>query len=302
MIKRVTRKALNVEKYNYCIEHSLQSNIFGFSWYLDIVCDNWDVFVLNDYEAVMPVPWRKKFFIKYGYPPLWIIQLGIYSLEIEDENEFLIELFSEFKYIETRTNASNAFTMFQPFQKQRQLQVLEMPTTDYKTVFTGYRKDRKKDLKKAQKNDLHEKWNDNPNSLINLHKANVGKRAKDFSEQEYEKLEELIKVCVLKKVGEILSIYDKDSKLVGSGFFLKHKDRTTILVSSTDFKNRKNGANTFLIDRAIYKYQARFNKFDFGGSSMRSIAKYFLSFGASSENYMQLNYNNLPSFLKLLKK
>ncbi len=46
LIKYIQREHLDEEKYNDCIENSIQSNSYAFSWYLDIVCDNWDVLVL----------------------------------------------------------------------------------------------------------------------------------------------------------------------------------------------------------------------------------------------------------------
>ena len=52
MIHYVKREDLEVEKYNNCIENSIQSRIYAFSWYLDIVADYWDVLVLDDYKAV----------------------------------------------------------------------------------------------------------------------------------------------------------------------------------------------------------------------------------------------------------
>ena len=67
MIHYVKREDLEVAKYNDCIENSIQSRIYAFSWYLDIVADNWDVLVLNDYEAVMPVPFRRKFGVNYVF-------------------------------------------------------------------------------------------------------------------------------------------------------------------------------------------------------------------------------------------
>ena len=75
MIHYVKREDLEVAKYNDCIENSIQSRIYAFSWYLDIVADNWDVLVLNDYEAVMPVPFRRKFGVNYVYPPFWLLEL-----------------------------------------------------------------------------------------------------------------------------------------------------------------------------------------------------------------------------------
>jgi uncharacterized protein YlbG (UPF0298 family) len=81
MVHYVKREDLDIEKYNDRIENSIQSRIYAFSWYLDIVADNWDVLVLNDYEAVMPVPWKQKYFIKYVTQPFFCQQLGIFSKE-----------------------------------------------------------------------------------------------------------------------------------------------------------------------------------------------------------------------------
>ncbi|WP_299062098.1 hypothetical protein [uncultured Polaribacter sp.] len=301
MINYVKRKDLDVLKYDACIENSLQSSVYAFSWYLDIAADNWDVLVLDDYEAVMPIPWKQKYFIKYVYPPFWLIQLGIFSVDIVDENEFLIALFSEFKFVETRTNTNNSFSMFNAYEKERQLQELDLKRP-YEAIFANYRKDRRKDVAKAIKLDLIEKWNDNPKKLINLFKNNVGKRTPGIIEKDYVSLLKLLEKCIEKKVGEVLSVYDSENNLVASGFFLKYQKKVTILVSSTDFKNRKNGANTFLIDRAIYKYENNFDVFNFGGSSMVTIAKYFISFGASTVKYQYLKYNKLPFLLKLMKK
>ncbi|WP_373942482.1 hypothetical protein OEG92_04340 [Polaribacter sejongensis] len=72
MIQYVKRKDLNILKYDACIENSIQSRIYAFSWYLDIVADNWDVLVLGDYKAVMPLPWKQKYFIKYITQPFFV--------------------------------------------------------------------------------------------------------------------------------------------------------------------------------------------------------------------------------------
>ena len=94
-IKYIHREHLDEEKYNQCIDTSIQSKIYAFSWYLDTVCDQWAVLVLNDYEAVMPVPWRKKYGFKYVHQPLWVLQLGIFSrIESINEQEFIKKLIS----------------------------------------------------------------------------------------------------------------------------------------------------------------------------------------------------------------
>ncbi len=301
LIKYIQREHLDEEKYNDCIENSIQSNSYAFSWYLDIVCDYWDVLVLDDYEAVMPIPWRKKYGIKYVYPPLWVLQLGVYSNEAINENEFLTHLFSTFKFVELRMNTHNNFELYSEFLQLKQCQKLVLNTT-YSSILSKYRKDRKKDLQKATTADLIEKWNDHPSNLIELFKNNIGKRTPNIKENDYQNLEKLIAICIQKKVGEILAVYDKKNKLVASVFLLKHKNSITKLISSTNLKDRKNGANTFLIDRVIFKYHKDFSVFNFGGSSIKSVASFSKSFGAETEKYHQLKMNKLPKVLQLFKK
>ena len=300
-IKYIHREHLDEEKYNQCIDSSLQSKIYAFSWYLDIVCNTWDVLVLNDYEAVMPIPWRKKYGIKYVYPPFWVLQLGVFSNEVIDENEFLTPLFNTFKFVELRMNTHNNFELYSEFLQLKQCQKLVFNTT-YSSTLSHYRKDRKKDLQKAAAADLIEKWNDHPSNLIQLFKNNIGKRTPNIKETDYENLEKLIAICIEKKIGEILSVYDKENKLVASVFLLKHKNSITKLISSTDLNYRKNGANTFLIDRVIFKYHKDFSEFNFGGSSIKSVASFSKSFGAETEKYHQLKMNKLPKVLQLFKK
>ncbi|VAW26447.1 hypothetical protein MNBD_BACTEROID04-1052, partial [hydrothermal vent metagenome] len=58
MIYYYKRNQIDIVKYDTCITKSINTRVYANSWYLDIVADNWDVLVLNDYEAVMPLPWR----------------------------------------------------------------------------------------------------------------------------------------------------------------------------------------------------------------------------------------------------
>jgi len=289
MIAYVTRAALNIEKYNNCISNAINSRIYAYSWYLDIVADeNWDVLVLDDYVAVMPLPKRRKYFIDYVYPPFWILQLGIFYTTNEfSELDFINKLYRTFKFIELRMNTENFSGIKSKNFIKKQYHSLDL-NIKYESLKSNYRSDRFKDLKKAVKNDLREIWNDEPKKLIHLFKCNVGARIPNIISKDYERLESLMNYCIDTKIGEILSIYDKQGEITASAFFLKHQKSITILCSSTDFKNRNNGGNTFLINSAIEKYQSNFSIFNFGGSSMPTIAAYFKSFGAYENNYFLL--------------
>lgn len=287
MIRLIHSTSLDVQKYDTCISESQQSLVYAYSWYLDIVCDSWSVLVLDDYMAVMPIPHRKKYFIHYVYPPLWILQLGLFSKDRKIKiSEFIVYLNKKFRFIELRLNSENSFT--EKVSNLRVMNFQELPLKkEMAEIRKSYQSDRRKDLKKANRYGLVGTWVDDPRPLIGLFRRNVGQRTPEIQSRDYLNLEQLINSCIEKKKGELLSIYEKDH-LVASAFFLKHQKTITILCSSTDFSNRNHGANTFLIDLAIQKFKGEFDVFNFGGSSMESIAKYFFSFGAQQRSYPML--------------
>jgi hypothetical protein len=259
------------------------------------------VLVLDDYKAVMPIPWKKKYGIKYVYPPFWLLELGVFSLdESQDINSFLEVLYGEFKFIELRLNTKNTFLKSR-FLIHKQFQYLDLKI-GFESILKGYNRNRKREIVKANKHHLIENWNDNPEKLITIFKANIAERVKGVSEKDYTNLLNLMEVSIQKRVGELLTIYDTNDKLLAAAFFLKHKDKVTQLVCASDVSNRKNGVHTFFNDRAIFKYQSNFSTYNFGGSSMKNIANYYTSFGANTEEYQQIKYNNLPFLLRFFKK
>ncbi len=283
MISWINRQEIDLEKYNACIENSEQSLLYAYSWYLDIVCTDWMVMIYEDYDAVMPIPIRKKYFLKYVYPPFWMLQLGIFNQgQKEVENQFITELLDKFRFVELHLNSRNKMVSSN-YIETKYFQELNL-SSDHEKILSDYQSDRKKDLRKADKFELKTKWDDSPEVLIQLFKNNVGRRTPEIKDNDYQNLLKLIQTCIEKSSGQILSVYQEEA-LVASAFFLKHKDTVTILCSSTDFENRNNGANTFLIDQAIQKYSQSFSVFNFGGSSMTSVAQYFKSFGASTVSY-----------------
>jgi hypothetical protein len=299
-ITYVKRKDLSVEKYDACIEQSIQSRIYAFSWYLDIVADHWDVLVYGDYKAVMPIPWKRKFGFKYVVQPFWVIELGVFSVIKIDISNFIKEFTNYFCFGNLRLNTSNKLNNEIDFLHQKEIQKINL-FRNKDEIFKNYKKDRKKDLRKAEKSNL-KIYEGNSKELVYLFKNNVGKRTPYIKDKDYNILSLLIKECLNRSTGELLSVKDNDAKLVGSGFFLKHKKEVTILVSATDFKNRNNGANTYLIHNAILNNNDVNEVFNFGGSSISSVAKYFFSFGATTFNYNEINYNRLPFFIKIFKK
>lgn len=299
-INYLSRNDIDDSKYNECVQHSKQSLVYGYSWYLDIVCDHWDVLVLDDYEAVMPIPWRKKYFIRYVYQPLWVLQLGVFSSsENYSLEDFMDALQKHFQFVELRLNARNIFQKNNPYIVTKEFQELSL-TLGHDKIKHAYQSDRKKDLKKAKKHQLSIEWGGGKNEFIQLFRQNVGKRTPEIKDADYSNLKHLMSICSEKNLGKVCTVYQED-QLVAGAFILTYQKNITILCSSTDFSNRNNGANTFLIDQAIQRYIKNYQTLNFGGSSMPSIATYFLSFAAKTYQYPMIHRNQLPLLIRLFK-
>ena len=296
MIKYLKRNEIDFEKYDYCIENSFQSSVYAFSWYLDIVADNWDVLVLHDYKAVMPIPWKKKYGISYITQPYFCQQLGIFSLDeitMEIQRDFIGKIPKKYLKISLHFN-SNSF-LENSFSKKKNY-VLCLNDI-YENLFKSFNKGRKHAVKSAQKNKLTL----GKATIESLMKIKEDFYRTDFSIVQSNKLKKLSKIAIKKKKGFLIGVFEENT-LLGGAFFLETNKRIVYLFSAFNSQGKSKQASSFLINEIIKKYQASNVILDFEGSEIANIASFFKSFGAKNTNYYQLEYHNLPVFYRLFKK
>ncbi|MDP2088228.1 MAG: hypothetical protein Q8J84_02390 [Flavobacteriaceae bacterium] len=285
MISYVKHQDLDVEKYDACIENASNSRIYAFSWYLDIVTDHWDALILNDYEAVMPLPWRRKFFIYYIYPPAWTQQLGVFSSKEIDETllkDFINAIPKKFKKITIQFNSGNPISGKQVTEKVNYILKLNQ---SYEELFKKFRKDRRERIKKNdEKNNLTEE-NLEIEKLFSIFKTNYHHKI-ELSEIDYLKLKLLIKKSATVESANIKIILDKEDDFIRAGaVFLINKERIIYLFSSQTDKGRKANSLSSILNKLIKENSNSGKILDFEGSMLPNIADFFKSFGAEKELY-----------------
>jgi hypothetical protein len=297
MIHYVKREDLEVVKYNDCIENSIQSRIYAFSWYLDIVADNWDVLVLNDYEAVMPVPWKQKYFIKYVTQPFFCQQLGVFArkkISKELVLDFIQNIPNKFFRISLQLNAENNIDGEKLVKKNNYVLALNKTS---EALIAGFSNNRKRDLKKAI-----------ASSLIIDEDISVKEFFKFYllNDKFYDKHNSIKNVLenILQIRNGSLKLYGIRSNgvLISCVLLLDDMKRVTYLVPVHNNLSKKNGAMTLLITTIIRKFQNSDYILDFEGSMVNGVASFYKSFGAEINQYQQIKYNNLPLLLKLFKR
>ncbi|WP_027003552.1 hypothetical protein [Hugenholtzia roseola] len=104
-LKFLERNDIDKEKWDFCIQNSINPLPYALSWYLDAVtAGRWAAVVGLEnerYVAVMPLPWERKYYIRYLKQPIFCQQLGLFSMQKIEEDlwlEFLKIVEKKFRY------------------------------------------------------------------------------------------------------------------------------------------------------------------------------------------------------------
>ncbi len=298
MIYYLKRNQLDITKYNACIKHAINARIYAYSWYLDCVADNWDVLVLNDYEAVMPLPWRQKFFIKYIYPPAWTQQLGVFSpsqISKEEVLDFINAIPKKFKKITIQFNAENKF---QHKNLTKRVNYVLPLNASFEEIYNRFRKDRKARIKEGEKYKFRiGAINNGPEELIRISK-------KDYSflnipQHHYSVLKKLFKTLSTTNNCFVISALDCKNEVLGGVLFLKDDNRITYLFSVACQQGKKQQVISAIIYNVIKKHADSNYILDFEGSMVTGIADFYKSFGSTLESY---SFLQIPSKSVVLGK
>ena len=286
MIRYITRDTLDLEKYDMCIANALNARVYAYSWYLDIVADKkWDVLVLDDYVAVMPLPKRRKYFINYVYQPPWSQQLGVFSLNEINNNlveKFINAIPKKFKLVAIFLNAQNSFK--DENIKERTNYILSL-NKSYNTLFKNYKKGRKSSVKQAVKLNSNIIEDYNYSKIIELFKVTKGGEIEE--KIDYSSLSKLIEYGLSLNCLYSIGVTNTNNDLIGGALFLKNNNRITYLFSSINKEGREKQVMSLVLDFIIQKFSNKDYVLDFEGSMMNKIALFFRSFGAEKEIYFQ---------------
>ena len=277
MIKRVSRKKIDVNKYTECLNNSVNYRIYAEVFYLDaLVSNNWDCYVLNDYEAVMPLPFVKKFGIKFIAQPIYCQQLGIFH----DEN-FSKETFKLFEK-KLHRNLVRAYNfneenteMFEPKGEKRINQILDL-NFNYTNYLKTIRKNRRQELRNGLPENLtisQKSINDNFIQLLNDYYSNIKKSL------QLDKLAKLATILQEKEKCMTISISDHQQS-VASSFYIFSGSRIIQLCNAKHPKISLN-LNTFIINHVIENYSKKELILDFEGSSLKGVNEFNASFRAN---------------------
>ena len=277
---------IDYEAYDSCIENSSQGTIYAMSWYLDIVSPGWELLMADDYNFVMPVPLKKKFFLKYAIQPPLCQQLGIFSLK-----ELTQEIFSRFiktipyNYCHFYLNASNVFNNIA--FKLRSNYELDLNQSFDKTK-ANFSTNCLRNIKKAEKENLCFKKMTDVDVYISLLKRNT---INTFLKKNLNLL-----AAILRKTEntgtEIWNVFEENGEILAIAPLVKWKNRMYYLAPVSTIRGKQKYAMFFLLDQFIKEKSATKLVLDFEGSMIQGVARFYEGFGSQNKPYPELiKYN-----------
>ena len=305
MIKYLKQEEIDYAKWDACIDKSMNSYIYAYSWYLDIVASDWDALVEDDYQRVFPLPFRKKYGIKYIYQPAFSQQLGLFSTSLQGNEklqEFLNTIPKEFKLIELNLNKFHIPIQTNNLDIKQNINLELELFPAYEKLYANYSTNLKRNIKKAAKNQLSILQTIKPEQLIDLFRNNKGKEVSGYSELDYIHLGRLAYLLLHKGLGMIWGVASAENNLLAAALFVKSKDRYIFLFSGLNEEGKQKGAMPFLMDSFIKAHSGSTSLLDFEGSNDDNLARFYGSFGAEKFSYSGIRMIQGGSVLKSLLK
>ena len=299
-IHYIKRKDIDIARYDACIEQAKNSLIYAYSWYLDTVCETWDVLEWGDYTAVLPVPFlrlKRHFYRKNIYQPDTIQQLGLFTKKVLDHS--LASLFIErFLSLKPRSYHFNYFDSKQffathPSLTERINYELDLSKT-YNEIRAAYGSNLKRNLKKALRS-AFEIRTIGVTDFLDFKKNHTHYRVNNRQWQKIDRLS--------RKAGEVKAmicygLYKEDT-LQAALALLKDSHRFILLNSATGDFAKKHGGIAWLLDTLIRENAGTNLILDFEGSMLPGVARFYKGFGAKEVNY--LTFYNLSLTKKFIR-
>lgn len=300
MIKYLSHKEINKRKWDECVSSSVNGRVYAYSWYLDIVADHWDALVLDNYQAVFPLPFRHKLGVDYVYQPVFTQQLGLFSkqpLSPRLLEEFLAEIPSRFQYANLNLNQHNSLKSLRIKAESRRNIEMDL-LDDFSLLREKYSSNLKRNLKKAAKAKLTIFENLKPDAVIKLFQANKGKELGVYRQEDYSRLIRLVYKALQLGHAEVWGAYSEENNLCAAAIFIRSHKRVTFLFSGSSVYARQNAALPYLLDAYIEANSGTELVFDFEGSNDESLARFYLGFGAQSIRYTQIHWLRMPFYFR----
>lgn len=300
----------NKEQYiKYC-EKALDISIFSQPWWLDIVCENttWDVALVKEGDTIiasMPYQIQKKYGLTFSLMPAYTQYLGpsirykqsqSYTKRLAYDKKTIQELLDQLPKIHRFEQSLNPYMQnwlpffWNAYKQNSCFTYILDDISDVEETYKNFSSNIRRAIKKAQKTLSVTKINEVDEFIALIDKS--GKGSKIMKDERRNMVRNIIVNSIERERGTLLIAKDENENIHAGAFFLEDHNMFHYIMGAANSEFRSSGASSLLMWSAIKLFSQANKKFNFEGSMVESIEKYFRSFGAQQLSYSKLSKIN----------
>lgn len=284
-IKILDASQINMDKWDALVK-AFQAPIYAQYYYINSLCKNWKAIIWNDYELVLPIPFKTKLSIPYSYSVPFIQQLGfIGNLVLAKNIKTTTSIIKKIvKAGEIYANYKNDFLLQLPKDVSKKLNLILPLHMPYSTLQQKFSKDCLRNIAKANKQNFYYDDAIAIETCVQLYKENYGKKMKGLAEADYKNFENLCKALATKNQC-FCRVVMLNNEIVACAILLKDDYKIYNVANTATPKGKKLSANYFLFSSLLQEFSFGNATFDFEGSEIAGVQKFYEGFGAVAEHY-----------------
>lgn len=264
MIRHLRHNEIDRQKWDRVVAQ-WSGQPYALSWWLDTVSPGWEGLVNGDYEAVMPLPLKRRFGLTYLVQPRFCQQLGVFGCE--DTAEFLKRV--PYLSYDINLNYRNTFNR-KSFRWHTNYIINNVSGFDSNTKRNIRKADRMLEYRETTAHDFMDLW------------KNENRR---FGEVYAHLLGNLLTECLKREMAMLVGAFS-EGKMVSAIFTVLTSDRIILLAPVSDDEGKKLSAMFGIVSHIINNNQDKV--IDCEGSMLPGVARFYRGLGGVEQNYRRI--------------
>jgi hypothetical protein len=313
--------AIQPSEWDAFVAASPQGMIYSSYDYISVMAGDWHAVVIssgNTIHAVLPFGQRRKAGITYCLQPIFAHYWGVMFRPIEgniartyEQRKHWLKLLIDALPKEIQLFSYNFSPQFDyplPFfwkgykLTPRYTCQIDLSRTE-EVLWSNLAENNRRDVRKAQKAGITIEEACEPETVIRIFRNAKEADINPIANQDYEALKKVVAhFNTLGQSHTLIAKSDQGEPIAGIIFFRWGK-MTVYFFGSTEPAHKASGAMSLIIWEAMRRAQAAGSTiFDFEGSMIEPVERFFRGFGAIPIPYLNISRDSLPGPVRLLRK
>lgn len=295
-IQILPRQRIHTERWNQCVAEANHSNIFMYSWALDALCTHWDGLVINEYEAVLPLPWRQKWGIKYVYQVPFIPRLSVMGALWQPTHSPAVWQAMQRHFFYIHTDIDNLECSALATQTRTNLYLPLTPA--YPVLEAQFTEACRKNIRKAIARGCQLAPASHVENIFQVYDNAYGGLQNSHTQRNYQSAIAFANAALHHGKASLWQVHHQQShEQLYAGILLHDKDRIYYWLGAPTTQGRQCRATYFFISQILQQYSQTPTCFDFEGSDIPSVAHFYQQFAPLVETYFQVKWHRLQWLL-----